>query len=75
MEAIEDLNHIIFNNDIELKFNYIMKISKKMDMKNEDQITIKYRIKNNQKNIKLFGNDFIHNNKNICKILYKEKEY
>ena len=37
------------------------------------QINYKPEI-NNKKDVKIFGDDFVKNNKNICKILYNNKE-
>ena len=39
-----------------------------------NEITIIYKIKNNDKRIKLFGEKFIENNKNNCNIIEEEKE-
>ena len=39
-----------------------------------DEINIKYKIKD-QEEIKIFGKEFVKNNKNICKIIYEDKEY
>ena len=40
-----------------------------------NEIIIRYNIKENENKIKIFGKDFIKNNKNICKIIYEDKEY
>ena len=40
---------------------------------NIDEIKIKYKV--NEKEIKLFGKDFVKNNKNNCKIEIEGKEY
>ena len=40
------------------------------------QITIKYKkIFNNQNNVRIFGNKFVENNKDICSINFEEKDY
>ena len=39
------------------------------------EINIIYDIKRNEKYIKLFGSDFVRNNKNICKMIINNKEY
>ena len=44
-----------------------------MDLIN-DEVTIEYDIKNS-KEIRLFGDNFVKNNKNKCKIIYNGKEY
>ena len=40
-----------------------------------DEIIIRYKINKNENEIKIFGSDFIKNNKDKCKIIYEEKEY
>ena len=37
----------------------------------EDEVILIY----DNKNTKIFGNIFVKNNKNICKIIYQDKEY
>ena len=41
----------------------------------EDEAILIYDIKNTRKKIKIFGDIFVKNNKNICKIIYQDKEY
>ena len=42
----------------------------------DNEINIKYNVKNKAKiNINLFGEIFVKNNKNLCKIRFKNKEY
>ena len=38
-----------------------------------NEIIIKYKVAN--KRIRLFGNEFVNNNKEKCKIIIDEKEY
>ena len=40
-----------------------------------DEIIIRYKINEKDDKIRLFGKKFVDNNKNICKIIYKEKIY
>ena len=42
---------------------------------NDDEIILIYENKPNDKKLKLFGDIFVNNNKNICKIIYKNKIY
>ena len=42
-------------------------------MKNE--ISIKYKINKEDEYINIFGEEFVENNKNICKYIYDNKEY
>ena len=45
----------------------------KTESNSKDEIRIKYKI-NESKEIRLFGDKFVENNKNICKIIFDEKE-
>ena len=47
------------------------------DKGNIDEITIGYKIDNieHSKNIRIFGDNFVKNNKNICKIIINENEF
>ena len=49
-------------------------ISKDEKMNLNDEITIIYKI-NGESNIKIFDDTFVNNNKNNCKIIYKNQEY
>ena len=42
---------------------------------NNDYILIKYKIRTGEKKIKIFGKKFLERYKNICKIIYGDKEY
>ena len=65
-----------FHNEIEkLKNEYETKTSKKEQESIENEITIIYKIKEEEKNIKIFDKDFVTMNKEFCKILYKGEEY
>ena len=47
----------------------------KINNKFEDEITIQYKINNNDTEIELFGYDFIDNNKDNCKMIIQGNEY
>ena len=49
--------------------NYILNI------KDNNKIKIKYHNKDKEKEIKIFGDNFVKNNKDKCKIFYNNKEY
>ena len=49
-------------------------ISNKVMNGNSKYITLKYKT-NNEKRIKIFGTDFVKNNKQNCEILYENKKY
>ena len=65
-------NHSFFNNNINIKkFDSIGENSKnKLD--NNNQITIKYKKPNNKNKIRIFGKEFVENNKSKCKIEYND---
>ena len=74
----------IIHNEEKLKFNKIINNNKKNIEENKelnntdiDEIIIKYNIYNikDSEHIKIFGNDFVENNKNICKISINENEF
>ena len=83
-DIIKDINEI--NNNFDNKLNNIMEIYNKM---NNNEINIIYNINNNkdcdeeeeeeedcEKNsVKIFGSEFVKNNKNNCKIIYENEEY
>ena len=66
-------DNIIKNNYIKINKNIK---SKSIINKNVDEITIQYKIKNikNIKSIRIFGDEFVKNNKEKCKIIIKGKE-
>ena len=53
----------------------IPKILNMYNKMNKNEIDLIYNIPNNEKEIKIFGSDFVKNNKEICKIIYNDKEY
>ena len=56
-----------------LQFQNIIKIYKSMNFNNE--ILIKYKIEKGDKEICIFGENFVKNNKDIGKYIYENKEY
>ena len=73
-DIIQDLKSIIDEKDIKNKFNLILDITDKKGIKNNDEITLIYKIDKNVKSIKIFDSEFVNNNKNICKIIHENKE-
>ena len=69
-KIIEELKNINNDNSIINKFNNIFKIYKNMNI---NEINIIYENKDKEKEIKIFDEYFVKNNKNNCKIIYKEK--
>ena len=84
-EILENISHIDnnviyditqINNDLKNQFTEIEKINNKMTL--NSQISLIYNINENNKKegkVKIFGKDFVNNNKNKCKILFKNKEF
>ena len=61
------------NNDYKNKLEKILNIYNKINI-NINEINIIYKI-NKEEKIKIFGEEFVENNKDICKIKYDNKEY
>ena len=70
-KIIKDIEKIINEIKNENKFSYINKICEKMIINNV--ITLKYKIKNNEK-IRIFGDFFVKNNKNNYQLIVNEKK-
>ena len=70
---IKDIKKINNINNMNDKINNIINIYNKMNFIND--INIIYNIKNKGEKVKLFGEGFVKNNKDICKILIENKEY
>ena len=71
--SFDDIDEIVKNKNVCDKFKYIMNIYNKMLPFNELRIT--YNIANKKDKIKIFGADFVKNNKNICNIIYDDQTY
>ena len=69
-------NKIKLNEIIENKANNNLKNKEELNEINKDEIAIQYKIENivNSKNIRIFGDKFVENNKEICKIILNENE-
>ena len=39
---------------------------------NKNEIDLVYNIQNNQDRVKIFGNQFVKNNKNLCNIIFEK---
>ena len=50
-------------------------MKQKDDYEEDNKITMIYKIPKNQKFVKIFGIEFVNNNKNICKIVVDDKMY
>ena len=74
-KILKDVINIIENKDKNKTILNLFEIDNKMINKSYEEITIQYKIEKNDKEIKLFGNEFVNNNKDNCKIIINEKEY
>ena len=73
-----DIDQIINDNDLNNKFKNILIMYDKMKSREIDphhKIKIKYKIDKNMNQLRLFGSNFVLNNKDICKILYQNEEF
>ena len=73
-DVMKDIERIVEEKDIKNKVNIILDITDKFDLIKDDEITLIYNINNKDNVIKLFDTEFVNNNKNICKIIYQNKE-
>ena len=73
-DVLKDIKCIVNEKNIKNKVNLILDIIDKNEIFDEDEITLIYKINNNEKKIKIFDSVFVQNNKNICKIKYYNKE-
>ena len=82
---VNELNENIFqyvieinldgNNEIKKEFEEIEKIlNLNKKIRNGEGCTLKYKIDDKNKDIKIFGNEFVKNNINKCKIIIKGEE-
>ena len=72
---IEDLNNIINDDNINNKFNKIFTIYDKISKKYIKRLNISYRINKGENIIKIFGTDFVKNNKDKCKLIIEGNYY
>ena len=73
---IKDLEKIVNENNINYKINNILDIYQKMTNKGDiDQIRIIYKNNKNVEKIKIFGFNFVENNKDKCSFMFKGEEY
>jgi len=77
-DILNDLCNINNEKNLKNKINLIFDIIDKMKIKKagkKDEITLIYNIDKNLNYIKIFNSEFVNNNKNNCKIFYKNKVY
>ena len=87
-EILWNFNEFINNNDVIIndiisidgeknlkeKINKLLDIYNKMKIK-DNEIEMIYKIKENETTVKIFGDSFVQNNKDICKIICENKIY
>ena len=66
---------IIINELNNFNFTKLLNVYKQIELKHQNYIIIKYKIEKNKKEIKIFGEDFVKNNSNHCKIIYDNNEH
>jgi len=75
---LEDIDNIINESSMDKKFGNLLNIYNKMASKSNNKFILRYKIDKNyvQNNkIKIFGEKFVKNNENNCKILCKGQSY
>ena len=73
INVIKDIDKIIKEKKIENKLMYLEQINKRMETKNE--ILIKYKIKEEDEIIRIFGDEFVEKNKNNFQMIIDEEIY
>ena len=71
---INDIKNIIKEKNIKDKVSLMLDIINKNKIYDNNEITLIYKINNNEKFIKIFDSAFVQNNKDICKIIYDNEE-
>jgi len=71
---IKDINNINNENNINHKFYKINNIYNLLNDK-VNEITAIYKVNDEKNKIRIFGSDFVKNNKDKCKIIYENEIY
>ena len=71
-ETINDLNEVNLCDNNDNKLINIMKLYHRIKYSNE--LTLKYRINKKDKKVNIFGDEFVSNNEDKCKIIIENKE-
>ena len=74
---IKDIDEIVSNESISVKIINFLDIFQKMNINMYDEISIIYDIGKNEgeEEMKIFSEMFVHNNKDICKMIIEDKVY
>ena len=70
---INEIDNIINESDFNNKLKILMNMYNQMEINND--ISMIYKIRKKKDKVKIFGKDFVANNKDKCKIEYEGKEY
>ena len=71
----KNINKIIEDTNAQNKIENLLDIYNKITNKDKNIINIKYKIEDNSSEIKIFGEEFVKNNKSICTIIKGKNEY
>ena len=71
---IKEINNINNDDNINNKFKQIYNIYNKIYDK-IDEVTFLYKFKEENEKLKIFGKDFVKNNKDKCCIIYEDQKY
>ena len=66
-DVINDIKRIVEENNNKNKFNLILDISDKLELTDDDEITLIYKRNINDERIKIFNSEFVNNNKIIVR--------
>ena len=67
IDIINDIKRIVEENNNKNKFNLILDISDKLELTDDDEITLIYKRNINDERIKIFNSEFVNNNKIIVR--------
>lgn len=71
----KNLRNIIKDTNIQNKFKNFLDIYNKIINKDKNKINIIYKIEDSKKDVKIFSDEFVKNNKSFCKIINGGNEY
>ena len=71
-EIFKDVQKFVADNKLD---DFIPKMLNIYNKLNKNEIDLVYNIPNNRKNLKIFGEEFVENNKYLCKIIHENNEY
>ena len=76
-EDEKNINSCYKKESLDEQYNNGNKNNQRIKIENKigNRIKIIYRIKGNKKKIKIFGKNFVKNNKDKCKFIYEDKSY